>query len=198
MKTRNFFLIFAVAAIAFILSILFFLLLNKEKTYQIKVVQNIKIENKRIENVNGLVCFINLDTKAYSIRSCTDSAIYTNVKLNERYLIITKSSELNEDIYNRLYTIHKFAAYLQTAFDNNINANFYELNDFVSNFILLENINARKALTIYLKLFIENDIYTKFFKDSGIVMIEYVKIDSNIRREFRVKSYFSNDYFIFE
>lgn len=198
MKTRNFFLIFAVAAIAFILSILFFLLLNKEKTYQIKVVQNIQIENKRIENVNGLVCFINLDTKAYSIRSCTDSVIYTNVKLNERYLIITKSSELNEDIYNRLYTIHKFAAYLQTAFDNNINANFYELNDFVSNFILLENINARKALTIYLKLFIENDIYTKFFKDSGIVMIEYVKIDSNIRREFRVKSYFSNDYFIFE
>jgi len=198
MKTRNFFLIFAVAAIAFILSILFFLLLNKEKTYQIKVVQNIQIENKRIENVNGLVCFINLDTKSYSIRSCTDSVIYTNVKLNERYLIITKSCELNEDIYNRLYTIHKFAAYLQTAFDNNINANFYELNDFVSNFILLENINARKALTIYLKLFIENDIYTKFFKDSGIVMIEYVKIDSNIRREFRVKSDFSNDYFIFE
>lgn len=198
MKKFKTLIILSVTAIAIILSCFFVLLLNKEKSYQIKVVQNISVENKRIENVNGLVAFINLDTKAYSIRSCSDSVTFEGAKMGERYLILTKTSELNEDIYNRLYSVHKFSAYLQKAFDNNINQYFFELNDFVTNFILLENINARKALEIYMKLWIENDIYTKFFKDSGLIMIEYVDVDKNVRREMKVNADFNNDYFIFE
>lgn len=187
-----------VIAIAIIVATFCVLILGSEKTYKIKVIQNISIANNRVENVNGLVCFINIDTKAYSIRSCTDSVIFEGAKIGERYLILTKTSELNEDIYNRLYSVHKFSAYLQKAFDNNINQYFFELNDFVSNFILVENINARKALEIYMKLWIENDIYTKFFKDSGLIMIEYVEVDKNVRREMRCNADFNNDYFIFE
>lgn len=187
-----------IIAIAVIIATFCVLILGSEKTYKIKVIQNISIANNRIENVNGLVAFINIDTKAYSIRSCTDSITYEGAKLGERYLILTKTNELNEDIYNRLYSIHKFSAYLQKAFDNNINQYFFELNDFVTNFILVENINARKALEIYMKLWIENNIYTKFFKDSGFVDIEFVEVDKNVRREFKVNADFNNNYFIFE
>ena len=187
-----------VIAIAVIVATFCVLILGSEKPYKIKVIQNISIGNNRVENVNGLVAFINIDTKAYSIRSCTDSVTFEGAKLGERYLILTKTSELNEDIYNRLYSVHKFSAYLQKAFDNNINQYFFELNDFVTNFILVENINARKALEVYTKIWIENDIYTKFFKDSGLIMIEYVEVDKNIRREFKVNADFNNNYFIFE
>ena len=46
-------------------------------------------------------------------------------------------------------------------------------------------------------ILIENDIYTKFFKDSGLIMIEYVEVDKNIRREFKVNADYNNEYFIF-